>query len=82
VAERADDAAARLGNSGEGFRVLRCAGMVTRDAGGFITSWRRPWMASRRRDCDDGEGTRRWRLGFPATAAHGAWAARARIGEV
>jgi hypothetical protein len=34
AAERADDAAARLGNSGEGFRVLGCVGTATSDASG------------------------------------------------
>jgi hypothetical protein len=82
AAERADDTAVRLGNFGEGFRVLRCAGTATSDACGFLTSWRRPWAASRRRDCDDDEGTRRWWLWFSAMGAHGAQAARAQIREV
>jgi hypothetical protein len=53
--EQADDVAARLGNSGDISRVLRCAGTATSDADGFLTSKRVSGAAPRRLDSGDGE---------------------------
>jgi hypothetical protein len=86
AAERRDGAAARPKNSGDGSKATGCTGSTTSDVGGCLTSLRVSWAASpatkgRRSRGFDGGG-RKLELGFRVAAAHGARAARARVGEV
>jgi hypothetical protein len=81
AAERRDDAAARQGSSGEVARVTGCTESTTNGTSATLASWRSSGAAPRRREDDDG-AERLWRrgLGLRAAAAHGARAARARVG--
>jgi hypothetical protein len=59
AAARADDAAARLGNSGEVARATGCVGTSSSSTRGLLTSLRGSWVASRRRSGGGGEESTR-----------------------